>query len=195
MSGVPLSVLLAVSLTETGHGDGDSVRPWPWTVAIEGERQWFDTRDQALAFAEARHGQGIENFELGCFQIDWSEHHENFVSIDQMLDPLANAIYAAGFLNTLHQEGQGWSEAADAFHPRPPDIADQSRAMFEAHRATAVTSGVDEGRFSGPFALTGTLLAPDGSNADQMPRSNTYPLLQTTGGTSRLGSLVLLGDG
>jgi hypothetical protein len=162
---------------------------------MEGEGQWFATREEALAFAEARHAEGAESFDVGCFQINWRWHHENFVSIDQMFDPLANASYAAGFLNTLHQEGRSWSEAAGAFHSRTPEHADRYRAMFDSHRATAVAAGADEGRLAGPLALTGTLLAQEGGTPGGMPRINTFPLLQATGGTTRLGSLVPLGDG
>ena len=48
--GVPVEVLLAVALTETGqHRDG-RMRAWPWAINREGKGYWFKTRDEALAF-------------------------------------------------------------------------------------------------------------------------------------------------
>ncbi|MBP1805078.1 lytic transglycosylase domain-containing protein [Rubellimicrobium aerolatum] len=193
MSGVPLSVLIAVTLTETGRGRDGTRRPWPWTVNMEGEGHWFATRDEALAFAQARHASGAESFDVGCFQINWLWHHENFVSIDQMFDPLANATYAASFLRTLAEEKGGWSEAAGAFHSRTPDLAAKYRALFDENLAVAQAAGVDGGELAGPFAAQGTLLA-EGKGLGA-PRVNTFPLLKPAGGALRLGSLVPLGDG
>ncbi|TNC71313.1 transglycosylase SLT domain-containing protein [Rubellimicrobium roseum] len=191
LSGVPLSVLLAISLTETGGGAG---RPWPWTVNMEGEGHWFATRNEALAFAEARHAGGAESFDVGCFQINWQWHHRNFVSIDQMFDPLANATYAASFLSSLAEEGRNWSEAAGAFHSRTPEHAARYRTKFDENLATAIAAGADEGRLSGPLALSGDRLA-QGAPSPSEPRVNTFPLLQPTRAAPRLGSLVPLGDG
>lgn len=195
LSGVPLAVLLAVTLTETGRGQGADTRPWPWTVNMEGEGHWFPTREEALAFAEARHAEGAESFDVGCFQINWRWHQENFVSIDQMFDPLANASYAAGFLKDLSEEAGSWSEAAGAFHSRTPENAARYRALYDAHYATAVATGADQGRLGGQLAPSGTLLAQGATPAPDLARVNTFPLLQPTGGTTRLGSLVPLGDG
>jgi hypothetical protein len=192
---VPLSVLLAVTLTETGRGEGGTTRPWPWTVNMEGEGHWFATRGEALAFAEARRAQGSMSFDVGCFQVNWRWHGENFVSLEQMFDPLANASYAAGFLRRLHEETGDWSAAAGAYHSRTPEHASRYRARFDAFRTAAVEAGADAGRLAGPLAPSGTLLARGDDPAALPPRVNSFPLLQATDGAPRLGSLVRLGDG
>ena len=116
LSGVPLDVLLAVSLTETGQGG----RPWPWTVNLEGEGHRFATRDEATAFAEAALAAGRDSFDVGCFQLNWRWHGDKFVSVAQAFDPLANASYAAAFLRDLGAELGDWSVAAGAYHSRTP---------------------------------------------------------------------------
>lgn len=195
LSGVPLAVLLAVTLTETGRGRGSDARPWPWTVNMEGEGHWFATRQEALDFAEARHADGAESFDAGCFQINWRWHHQGFVSIDQMFDPLANATYAASFLKSLSDESASWSEAAGAFHSRTPEHAARYRAIFDAHYATAMAAGAGQGRLPGLLETSRPLLAQGSDPVPVLPRVNTFPLLQAKGGTRRLGSLVPLGDG
>src|SRR5690606_11949553 len=49
-SGVPLSVLRAITRVETGRAAGNGVQPWPWTVNMEGKGVWFDTEDEARAY-------------------------------------------------------------------------------------------------------------------------------------------------
>lgn len=199
LSGVPLSVLLAITLTETGRGDGDggAVRPWPWTINMEGEGHWFATREEALAFAQERHAAGATSFDVGCFQVNWRWHHENFTDIGQMLDPLANASYAAGFLKRLGAEVGAemgsemgdWSEAAGAYHSRTPEKATRYRATFDGHREAARAAGADDGRLAGAFAPTDARLAA-ADPAPGAPRVNDFPLLRATGASPRLGSLV-----
>lgn len=178
LSGVPATVLLALSLTETGRGR--PARPWPWTVNLEGEGHWFATRAEAEAFAESALAQGRTGFDIGCFQLNWHWHGENFVSVAQMFDPLANASYAAGFLRSLRSDGASWSEAAGAYHSRTPDLAALYRARFDAHLAALGGEGA-------VLRLAGAAEAGGG-----VPRVNSYPLLQAGTGAPRLGSLVPL---
>lgn len=180
LSGVPLSVLVGITLTETGRGEGGMTRPWPWTVNMEGEGHWFATREEALAFAQARHAAGATSFDVGCFQVNWRWHNENFTGLPQMFDPLANASYAARFLKDLHGETGDWSAAAGAYHSRTPEHATRYRGTFDAHRAAAIAAGADEGRLD-----VGTAVAQAPA-----PRANTFPLLTDPAGAPRLGSLV-----
>ena len=41
-STVPLDVLRAISLTETGRRKEGAFQPWPWTVNMEGVGKWFE---------------------------------------------------------------------------------------------------------------------------------------------------------
>ncbi|NAZ37283.1 lytic transglycosylase domain-containing protein [Rubellimicrobium sp. CFH 75288] len=174
LSGVPAAVLAALTLTETGRGS--PLRPWPWAVHAEGQGHWFPTREEAVAFAEGRVAAGVTNLDIGCFQLNWRWHGEHFVSPAQMLDPLANASYAAAFLNRLRSETDGWSAAAGAFHSRSPDHAARYRARFDAQLA-ALDRG---GRSAGP--------APTAAGRARGP----LPLLHAGGAAPRLGSLVPL---
>ena len=65
--GVPMAVLQAITLTETGRRLEGSFRPWPWTVNMEGKGFWFDTRAEALKFVMERYEKGARSFDVGCF--------------------------------------------------------------------------------------------------------------------------------
>lgn len=193
-TGVPLSVLKAITLTETGRKRGGTFRPWPWTVNMEGAGTWFDSRAEALAYVYDHHDAGARSFDVGCFQINYKWHHANFASIEEMFDPLQNALYAARLLADLHAEMGSWTEAAGAYHSRTPKHADRYKAIFARHRESLraldalpveVAAAAD---LALPLAPTPTALARSSAPA----RVNAFPLLQAGQGTGQLGSLVPL---
>ncbi len=177
-TGVPRAVLMALTRTETGRSRAGALSPWPWTVNMEGQGKWFDSRSAARAYVERHRGRGAQSFDVGCFQINYRWHGAAFDSIDQMFDPLANARYAAAFLTRLHDELGDWSEAAGAYHSRTPDHARGYRIRFDRiHKAVAAK----------PVSASGAL-----ASAARPLRANLYPLLQKSGTQARRGSLVPL---
>lgn len=191
-TGVPISVLKAISLTETGRDRGGQTRPWPWTVNMEGKGLWFDDLDAALGYAYEHFKRGARSFDVGCFQINYKWHHEHFASIEEMFDPSANARYAANFLLSLYNESGDWELAAGAFHSRTPEYADRYKARFAEFR---VQFAAEDGL---PLQLGAPILpvasTPSVFGATARIRVNSYPLLQA-GGQTALGSLVPLGSG
>jgi len=169
-TGVPFDVLLAVTLTETGRSIGGSLRPWPWAMNINGESLWLNSAEDSLATAEAALAEGRSNFDLGCFQINYRWHGENFTSLRAMIDPATNAAYAADFLSKLYDQTGSWPDAAAEYHSRSPEHADRYRERF-----AAIYAGLING----------------GAVADAPPRTNTFPLLQA-GTPASQGSLVPL---
>lgn len=181
-TGVPASVLRAISLTETGRKQGGRLRAWPWTVNMEGEGRWFDSPREALAYVSGEFGRGARSFDIGCFQINYRWHGDAFDSVEEMFDPLANALYAAQFLTDLYAEFGSWSAAAGAFHSRTPEFAERYRARFDQIRADL---GEDD---DGIPTIPDIVLAANGGARDAVPRVNLFPLLQA-GDPGRRGSL------
>ncbi len=134
-TGVPLDVLDAISLVETGRGTGTSLEPWPWTVNMEGAGHWFPSEQTARAFVFENFRRGARSFDVGCFQINYKWHGAQFASIEQMFDPLENALYAARFLRQLHAELGSWTLAAGAYHSRTPELARSYAVRFDTVRA------------------------------------------------------------
>ncbi|WP_127113161.1 lytic transglycosylase domain-containing protein [Shimia sediminis] len=177
--GIPADVLWALTRTETGRNRAGKLQPWPWTVNVEGQGRWFATRDESQAFAYQQYKLGKRSFDLGCFQINYKWHGQKFTSLESMLDPQANADYAASFLQTLYSEFGNWSEAVAAFHSRTPEFAEKYQARYE--RIYASLDGKSPSSLSTPTQQHGPSRA----------KQNSFPLLtQRATKTSTLGSLV-----
>lgn len=169
-TGVPLTVLQAIALAESGRSLDGQHRPWPWTVNFGGDGAWYDSSAEAqLAVADWQE-TGHTNFDVGCFQINHHWHADAFADIASMFDPETNALYAAEFLLGLYRETGSWPDAAAAFHSRTPEYADRYRTRFER---------LHDG------------LAPSdrAPHLASLTRANRFPLLQA-GAAGALGSLV-----
>ncbi|QEW22763.1 Transglycosylase SLT domain protein [Marinibacterium anthonyi] len=135
------------------------MQPWPWAVNVSGEGYWFDDEDAALAFAFRQHKNGVRNFDVGCFQINYRWHGDAFVSIEDMFDPEANALYAARFLAELHHEFGEWEGAAGAYHSRTKEFADRYKVRFrQVHNALEPPLVADLGSRQRSPASAGSLI-------------------------------------
>ena len=81
--GIPLGVLYAVGLTETGRGD--SLRPY--ALNIEGKSVYDIDKDEALRRFKAARLAGAKLIDVGCMQINHHFHASSFASVEDMLDP------------------------------------------------------------------------------------------------------------
>jgi hypothetical protein len=179
-TGVPLSVLQAIALTETGRNRGGGLRPWPWASNAAGAGRWYDSRAAAEADMRELIAGGQRSIDIGCFQINLRWHGHAFPGPEAMFDPMANALYAARFLSGLAAELGSWEAAAGAYHSRTPDLAARYTARFREHLAA-----LDADPPQPLAAGTGPVLA----TADPRPPPSPYPLL-AAGASAGLGSLV-----
>jgi len=131
--GIPVSVMQALTLTETGRKLDGQMRPWPWTINYDGRGYWFDNLAQAYEFVEDSIPSGVQSYDLGCFQINAKWHGQAFSSKRDMLDPNLNADYAARFLLSLLPEFRTWEKTAGAYHSRTPKFARRYEKLFAAH--------------------------------------------------------------
>jgi hypothetical protein len=126
-AGVPYDVLLAISVVETGR----DLRPWPWTVNLGGEGHWLDSKAEAEVLVQTALDEGRTNIDIGCFQLNLRWHASAFSSIEEMLDPDRNALYAAGYLAEMHARTGDWTQAAAAYHSATPEHAERYGAQYE----------------------------------------------------------------
>lgn len=172
-SDVPVEILLAITRVETGRVQDGQLRPWPWAINLDGTGHWFDDIDHAIAFADQQLGLGIENFDVGCFQINLRWHGTEFSSLADVFDPQTNASYAARFLAELYAENGDWAQAVAAYHSRTPELA----AVY-VQKVQDVMDGLQP--FSDNFTTTTVAAAA---------RPNRFPLLQA-GASAGAGSIV-----
>jgi soluble lytic murein transglycosylase-like protein len=120
---VPLGVLYAVGMTETGRKGSLQ----PYAMNIEGRSHFAASAgDAAREFAAAR-GRGARLIDLGCMQINHHYHGEKFASIEAMLNPARNVDYAAQFLRELREREGSWTMAVARYHAGPNNNPAQKR--------------------------------------------------------------------
>lgn len=172
-TGVPLGILEAIARTETGRRQNGKVEPWPWAMNHSGKGYWFETRSELLEAALAQIAKGERLFDLGCFQINYHWHEAAFSSLDEMIAPQSNALYAAEFLKSLFHETGDWAKAAGFYHSRTQELAQAYTQRLANH--------ID-------LDAPQTAIAP---TAKRAARTNRFPLLQSRAGRPQLGSLVI----
>jgi len=121
--GIPVGVLYAVGLTETGRGD--SLRPY--ALNIDGRAVYDIGKSDALHTFERAQKAGARMIDVGCMQINHHFHARNFASVDDMLDPPQNVAYAARFLQQLKAREGSWTMAVARYHAGPDNDPAQKR--------------------------------------------------------------------
>ncbi|RTL72436.1 MAG: lytic transglycosylase domain-containing protein [Hyphomicrobiales bacterium] len=121
--GVPLGMLYAVGLTETGRGD--SLRPY--ALNVDGKAVYELTRKEAVKAFEAAVRAGAKFIDVGCMQINHRYHRQHFTSVEMMLEPSINVDYAARYLAQLKVREGNWTMAVARYHAGPDNDPAQKR--------------------------------------------------------------------
>jgi soluble lytic murein transglycosylase-like protein len=121
--GVPVGILYAVGLTETGRKGSLQ----PNALNIEGKAVFPRSPEEALTTFYAARRSGAKLIDLGCMQINHHYHGDHFRSVEEMLDPRRNVDYAARFLVSLHARHMTWSMAVARYHAGPDNDPAQKR--------------------------------------------------------------------
>ena len=132
---VPLGVLYAVALTETGNKGSLH----PYALNIEGRAVFAASTEDALAAFDASRASGARLIDLGCMQVNHHYHGKKFTSVRAMLDPASNVSYAAGFLRRLHRSEGSWTMAVARYHAGPNNNPAQKRYICAVIRNLVAT--------------------------------------------------------
>lgn len=135
--GLPAGLLSAVALVESGRPDPRSgaIRPWPWTINVEGAGFFFASKQLAIAAVRELLASGFRSIDVGCMQVNLMYHPAAFASLEQAFDPMANARYAARFLDALYDHNMDWTKAVAAYHSQTPALgaAYRNRVLARWH--------------------------------------------------------------
>jgi len=120
--GIPMHLLSAISATESGrYHDGLKLSlPWPWTINVEGQGHYFDTKQEAVAAVRKFQSQGARSIDIGCMQVNLIHHAQAFANLDEAFDPEKNVAYGASFLRSLYEESKSWKQASANYHSKTP---------------------------------------------------------------------------
>jgi len=133
--GVPLGMLYAVGLTETGRGDSLH----PYALNVEGRASYDLRKADALQRFKSALASGTKLIDIGCMQVNYHFHAQQFRSVEQMLEPAANVDYAARFLKDLKAREGTWTMAVARYHAGPDNDPAQKRYVCRVISNMVVT--------------------------------------------------------
>jgi soluble lytic murein transglycosylase-like protein len=121
---LPANMLLSIGMVESGRADPltGHAAPWPWTVNVDGNGQYFASEQDAEAFVRLAQTSGARDIDVGCFQISLEHHPDAFASLPDAFDPTRNAAYAALYLTRLKAQTGSWNAAIADYHSAVPDL-------------------------------------------------------------------------
>ncbi len=111
-SGVPIGILYAIGLTESGRGGKLN----PFAMNVDGKAFFFKNRHDALSHFWTVKAQGARFIDVGCMQINVKYHSDRFSSVADMFEPRKNVEFAAKFLSELRAREGSWVMAAARYH-------------------------------------------------------------------------------
>lgn len=120
---VPLGVLYAIGLTETGHKGSLQ----PYALNVEGRAMFADSPAGAMRLFKRARASGAKLIDLGCMQINHYYHGAEFRTVEDMLVPHTNVDYAARFLKELRAREGSWTLAVARYHAGPNNNPAQKR--------------------------------------------------------------------
>ncbi len=120
---IPLNVLYAVGLTETGHRGELS----PFDMNVDGRAVRSKSLAEALAKFAAERANGAKFIDVGCMQINERFHRADFASLADMFDPAQNVRYAAAFLKQLKAQEGSWTLAVARYNAGPNNNVAQKK--------------------------------------------------------------------
>ena len=112
---------------------------------------------------------GDHSVDVGCMQVNTKWHMGGFHELADMLDPVQNADYAAGFLLDLHEAHQSWDDAVKHYHSAEPE-----KHMVYHRRVLAELEMFLNGRDDETEVASG--LPEAGDSAVNLSRPSTGPL-------------------
>jgi soluble lytic murein transglycosylase-like protein len=138
--GIPSALFYAVALAESGtRVDAlGAMRPWPWTLNVQGDGRFYPSRRAAtLAFEDAL-ATGRTSVDVGLMQVSWRYHRRALGHVAGALDPYRNLDVAAAILTACHEMHRDWWAAVGCYHA-PNDPA---RAERYSHRVKRLWRGL-----------------------------------------------------
>jgi soluble lytic murein transglycosylase-like protein len=165
--GIPAHLLAAVARVESGRRDQASgtFNPWPWTINIDGQGTFYDSKAQAVTAAVSMRSHVAQSIDIGCMQISLTYHPNAFPDMVTAFDPASNADYGAKFLVQLYEKSGSWPRAVELYHSATPDIGQEyGRRVYAAlPEEQKLVEAIRTDPVSTPFASPmthATLFAP-----------------------------------
>lgn len=133
-AGVPSPVLYAIALQESGTRIRGQLRPWPWTLNVDGKPLRYRTYQAACdGLTEAMRRVPSRRIDVGLGQINIGHQAHRGVAPCDLLDPYRNLALAATILREQYTPGENWILAIGRYH-RPVGGAPAARYRRDVQR-------------------------------------------------------------
>jgi hypothetical protein len=111
--GIPVHLLAAIASVEAGryHEALGLKLPWPWTIQADGKKQFYSTKDEAIAAVKGLQAAGDPNIYVGCMQINLQRYPQAFANHEQVFDPRYNVAFVAQLLKANFKKKKSWRRA------------------------------------------------------------------------------------
>jgi soluble lytic murein transglycosylase-like protein len=142
IAAVPASVLYAVALQESGTALERQVKPWPWTLNVDGVGLRYPNRESACAGLGRALGRSpAHRIDVGLGQINLGYQSHRYTHPCELLDPYRNLSVAAEILKEHHKPNEDWLLAVGRYHrPAGGEAAARYRASVRGH-LTRIAAG------------------------------------------------------
>ncbi|QTL04334.1 transglycosylase SLT domain-containing protein [Aquabacter sp. L1I39] len=120
---VPLPILYAVGLTESGYGGFLQ----PYTLYMEGKGHVSSNLADALRLFHEARSRGVDLIDIGCMQVNYYWHKQEFRTVEEIFDPRLNVEQAARFLQVLKKRHGTWTMALARYNAGPKNTPAQKR--------------------------------------------------------------------
>lgn len=116
--GIPSDVFYAVALAESGTRIEPlrALRPWPWTLNVQGDGRFYPSRHTATSALQAVLASGRTSVDVGLMQVNWRYHQNALGGLVEALDPYRNLQVAAGILSACYRSRGDWWVAVGCYH-------------------------------------------------------------------------------
>ena len=116
--GIPSDVFYAVALAESGKRIEPlrAVRPWPWTLNVQGDGRFYPSRRAATWALQESLATDRTSVDVGLMQVNWLYHRIALGTVDEALDPYRNLHVAAGILTACYRSRGDWWAAVGCYH-------------------------------------------------------------------------------
>lgn len=143
---IPADALYSIALQETGklHSEKKIKIVWPWTVNVEGEGYFFNTKHEAVMFVKKQLMKGISSIDVGCMQVNLKHHPEAFKSIEEAFEPKNNIDYGAKFLRSKYDQLGNWHKAIAHYHSATDSLGTKYK-----NNVIKIASNID--KYKSPF--------------------------------------------
>ena len=125
---VPVDILYAVAMAESGKPYQGEQNPWPWALNIDGRSVFCESQQEAIhrVIQAIRQEQSVD---IGLMQINWRWHRQRFSSISESLIPIINLSAGATILYEQFEQTDDWWEAVGRYHDPGQDADSLNNAQ------------------------------------------------------------------